>query len=83
MIRNFMYTKHNGDNAKLRVFFHTATTTYTTQFYESNIPNNEIYKHNPSDQNKDINVGFTTNTKFMLLQLRQHKLWSIHIQTLR
>ena len=27
-------------------------------------------------------MGFTTNTKFVLLQLRQRKFWSIHIQIL-
>ena len=63
------------------ILFYTATTTYTTQFYESYIPNNQTYKHNPNNQNNHINVGFTTNTKFMLLQLRQCKFWSIHIQT--
>ena len=26
-------------------------------------------------------MGFTTNTKFVLLQLRQRKFWSIHIHT--
>ena len=53
---------------------------YTTQFYESYIPNNKPNKHNPNNLNNDINVGFTTNTKFVLLQLRQRKFWSIHIQ---
>ena len=62
------------------ILFHTTTTTYTTQFHESYIPNNKPNKHNPNNQNNDINVGFTTNTKFVLLQLRQHKFWSIHIQ---
>ena len=57
-----------------------GTTMYTTQFYESYIPNNKPNKHNPNNQNNDINVGFTTNTKFVLLQLRQRKFWSIHIQ---
>ena len=55
--------------------------TYTTHLYESYIPNNQTYKHNPNNQNNHINVGFTTNTKFMLLQLRQCKFWSIHTQT--
>ena len=59
---------------------HTATTTYTTQFYKSYIVNNKPNKHNPNNQTNDINVGFTTTTKFVLLQLRQHKFWSIHIQ---
>ena len=60
--------------------FQIGTTTYTTQFYESYIPNNKSNKHNPNNQNNDINVGFTTKTKFVLLQLRQRKFWSIHIQ---
>ena len=68
-IRNFMYTKHNVDNAKLRIFFHTAMTTYPTQFCESYIPNSQPNKHNPNSQNNEINVGFTANTKFLLLQL--------------
>ena len=38
--------------------------------------------HNPN-QNNDINVDFTSNTKVMLLQLRQWKFCSIHIQTLQ
>ena len=57
-------------------------TTYRTQFYQSYIANNKPNKHNPNNQNNDINVGFTTNTKFVLLQLRQRKFWSNHIQIL-
>ena len=57
----------------MNILFHTATT----QLYESYTPNKQ---HNPQNQNKDINVGFTANTKFMPLQLRQYKFWSIHIQ---
>ena len=37
-------------------------------------------KHNPNNQTKDIDVGFTLNTKFMHLQLRQRKFSSILIQ---
>ena len=37
---------------------------YTTQFYQSYIANNKQKKHNPNNQNNDISVGFTTNTKF-------------------
>ena len=61
---------------------HTAKTTYTTQFYQSYIANNKPNKHNSNNQNNDINMGFTTNTKFVLLQLTQHIFWSIHIQIL-
>ena len=57
-------------------------TAYTTQFYQSYIANNKPNKRNPNNQNNDINVGFTTNKKFILLQLRQRKFWSIHIQIL-
>ena len=67
-----MYAKHNRQPKIKDILFHTATTTYTTQFYESSIPNNQANKHNLNNQNNDINVGFTTNTKFMLLQLWQH-----------
>ena len=35
---------------------------------------------NSNNQNNDICVGFTTKTKFMLLQLRQRRFWRIHIQ---
>ena len=52
---------------------------YTTQFYESYIPNNKPDKQNPKNQNNEINGGFTTTTKFVLLQVRQRKFWSIHI----
>ena len=62
---------------------HTATTTHTSQFYQSYIANNKPNKRNPNNQNNDINVDFTNNTKFMLLQLRQRKFCSIHIQTLQ
>ena len=72
--------QYNGDNPKLRIFSFIPTTTYAAHFYESYIPNSKPNKHNPNNQNNDINVGFTTNTKFVLLQLRQRKFWSIHIQ---
>ena len=47
----------------IRIFIHTKQPT----------------KHNPNNQNNDIDVGFNSNKKFMLLQLRQRKYWSIHI----
>ena len=52
---------------------HTAAATYTTEFYESYIPKNQTYKHNSINDSNDINVDFITNSKFMLLQLRQCK----------
>ena len=77
-----MYTKHNGDNPKLMIFsFIPQQGSIQPNFYESYIPNNKPNKHSPNNQNNDINVGFTTNTKFVLLQLRQRKFWSIHIHT--
>ena len=79
-----MFVKENPDRKKKKkknkdILFPTGTLTYTTQFYESYIPNNKPSKHNPNNQNNDINVGFTTNAKFVLLQLGQRKFWSIHI----
>ena len=65
------------------ILFHTAKTTYTSQVYVSYMPNNLTNKHSPKQQNKDINVDFTANTKFVLLQLRQRQFWSIHIQILQ
>ena len=80
------YAIRNYDNPKRRQpkikDIHTATTTYTTQFYQSYIANNKPNKHNPNNQNNDTNVGFTTNTKLVPSQLRQRKFWSIHIQIL-
>ena len=37
------------------ILFHTAVTTYTTQFYESYKPNNQTQ---PNEQYNDTNVGF-------------------------
>ena len=77
-IRNFMHTKHSGDKAKLRIF----SFILQRQSIQPNFMNQkyQIKKNNPNNQNNSINVGFTTNTKFVLLQLRQRKFWSIHIQ---
>ena len=55
------------------ILCHTTMATYTTEFYESYIPKNQTYKHNPINDSNDINVDFITNSKFMLLQLRQCK----------
>ena len=44
VIRNFMHTKIKD------ILFHTGTTRYTTQFCESDIPNNKPNKHNPNNQ---------------------------------
>ena len=55
------------------ILCHTTMATYTTEFYESYIPKNQTYKHNLINDSNDINVDFITNSKFMLLQLRQCK----------
>ena len=39
--------------------------------------------NNPNNENIDINVGFTSNTKFILLHLRKLKFYIIPIQTLQ
>ena len=88
-IRNFMYSKHNGDNAKLRIFsFIPQQQRIQPNFMNdsirlSYIPSSQTHTHNPNNQNNGINVGFNSNTKFMLLHLRQRKFCSIHIQTLQ
>ena len=62
-------------NTKLQIFSFIPQR----QRIQSNFMNHtyqtskETNKHNPNYQNNDINMGFTTNTKFMLLQQRQHK----------
>ena len=77
-LKKFMYTKHNGDNAKLRIFSFIPQR----QRIQPNFINHTYNQNEPTNnQNNHINVGFTTNTKFMLLQLWQRKFWSIHIQT--
>ena len=84
-IRNFMYTKHNGGNAKLRIFSFIPQRQRTQPNFMNHTyqTTKQTNKHNSNNQNNDISVGFTTNTKFMLSQLRQRKFWSIHIQILQ
>ena len=66
-IRNFMYTKHNGNYAKLKIFsFIPQRQCKQPNFMNdsiriSYIPSNQTYKHSPNNQNNDINMGFTTN----------------------
>ena len=84
-IRNFIYNKHNGDKAKLRLFSlkpqrQRIQSNFMNYPYQSMSHNIGLYKYN---QSNDIKVGFTTRTKFMLLQLRQRNFWSIHIQILQ
>ena len=78
-IRNFMHTKHNGDNPKLRIFSFLPEQQRIQSNFMNHTYQTTNQTHNPNNQNNDINVGFTTNTKLMLLQLRQRKFWSIHI----
>ena len=78
-IRNFMHTKHNGDNPKLRIFSFLAEQQRLQPNFMNHTYQRTNQTNNPNNQNNDINVGFTTNTKFMLLQLRQRKFWSTHI----
>ena len=81
-LRNFVYTKHNGDNAKLRIFSFIPQR----QRIQPNFMNRtyQTIKHT----NTTRKTKTTTSTlvspltqKFMLLQLRQCKFWSIYIQT--
>ena len=62
-----------------RTFIHTKQQTQPEQPKQRN----QTYKRNLNNQNNEINVGFTNKTKFILLQLRQRKFLSIHIQTLQ
>ena len=88
-IRNFMYSKHNGGNAKLRIF----SFILQLQRIQPNFMNDSIrtFVHTkqlntlaqPERPKHHINLDFTSNAKFMLLQLRQRKFCSIHIQTLQ
>ena len=71
--RNFTYTKPNGDCSKRRILSFIPQR----QRKQTKYANNQTYKHNPNKQNNDIDVGFTTNKKPMLLQL----FFSIHYFT--
>ena len=73
-----MHTKHNRDYPKLRIF----SFLLEQRRMQPNFMNHtyQTSKNNPNNLNNDINVGFTTNTKLVILQLRQRKFWSIHIQ---
>ena len=63
----------------ITTFIHTKQQTQPEQPKQRN----QTYKRNLNNQNNEINVGFTSKTKFILLQLRQRKLLSIYIQTLQ
>ena len=79
-IRNFMYTKHNGDNPKLRIF----------SFIPQRRPMQPNFINHTYQTKNQTNTTQTTKattsmwasplTQSLLLQLRQHKFWSIHIQ---
>ena len=75
-----MYTKHNEDNPKSSIFsFIPQRRRIHPNFMNHTYQTTNLTKDNPNNH-RYISVGFTTNTKFVLLQLRQHKFWSIHIQ---
>ena len=83
--KTFIRTKYNGNNPKVRKYSYRNGNAYNSKFWliaweVSYKPNNQSQKHNSNNQNNDINLWFTSNTKFMLLQLRQRKFYSIHIQ---
>ena len=55
-IRNFMYTKHNGDNSKLRVFSfipqrQRIQPNFMNRLWETttNTTNTQTHKHNPNN----------------------------------
>ena len=80
-IRNFMYAKHKGDNAKLRIFsFIPQRQRIQPNFMNHTYQTTKHTNTTQNDQNNHINVCFTTNTKFKLLQLKC-KFWSTDIQT--
>ena len=81
-----MYTIYQAQQRQRKiknVLFDTTTT-----IMQPNIMNDSIrtfinikqpnIKLNPNNQTVDMNV--TTNTKFMLVQLRQFKFWSNYIK---
>ena len=79
-IRNFMYTKHNGDNPKLRIF----SFILQRRPMQPNFINHTYQTKNQTNATQTTKA--TTSmwasplTQSLLLQLRQHKFWSIHIQ---
>ena len=87
---NFMYSKQDRDNAKLRIF----SFILQQQRIQPNFMNDTIRNFTHSKQlntrttqktktTTSTCIYFTSNTKFMLLQLRQCKFFSIYIQTLQ
>ena len=85
-ITNFIYTKHNRDNAKIKIF------SFIQQ--RQRIPPNFMnYTYQTTKQTSTSRTTKTTastwvspltqvcaiTTKFRLLQLRPRKFWSIHI----
>ena len=75
-----MYTKHNGDNGKLRMFYFIPQR----QRIQPNFTNpNQTTKQTQVKQPKQQHQRGFHHTKFKLLQLRQRKFWSIDIQILQ
>ena len=85
-ITNFIYTKHNRDNAKIKIFSFI-------QQRQCIPPNFMNYTYQTTKQTNTSRTTKTTastwvspltqvcamTTKFRLLQLRPRKFWSIHI----
>ena len=75
-IGSFMYTKHNGDNAKVRIFSfipqqQRIQPSFMNDSMRTFIHTKQLNTHaQPEQPNNDINVDFASNTKFILLQLR-------------
>ena len=75
-----MYTKHNGDNGKLRMFYFIPQR----QRIQPNFTNpNQTTKQTQVEQPKQRHQRGFHHTKIKLLQLRQRKFWSIDIQILQ
>ena len=80
-IRNFMYTEHNRDNAKLRIFSFIPQR----QRIQPNFMNHTYQTTNQTNTTrttKKTTLTWVSPLKFVLLQLRQHKYWSIQISQL-
>ena len=66
-MRNFMYTKYNGENPKLRIFSFIPQRRRIQPNFMNHTNQTKNQTNNPNNQNNDINVGFNSNTKFVLL----------------
>ena len=75
-IGSFMYTKHSGDNAKVRIFSFIPQQQRIQPSFMNDSMRTFIHTKQlntcaqPEQRKNDINVDFASNTKFILLQLR-------------